>query len=206
MNQHFVITLGVTIALASLIIIFLNSSNMVFAQIPYITSSRGQGSTANHTTSASASSPSSRTMTELNLTNATGDISSLQNNATGKPTWLVTGKWNLSVPIMRLSSQSGQITHALFNASFNMIKLDGTGKHKYTISNFKLTGTPLNNNVRSATFIGTATIILKDGPHKEVPIVIKLLNQGAISITPDPSKVNEHFGNTPIYGIVWKTH
>jgi hypothetical protein len=180
-----------------------SNSKIVFAQIPFIDSS----SQTNATTSTTK--PDMSTTTELNLTNATGDIASLQNNATGKPTWLVIGKWNMSVPMtgsVVSSSQSNQTNAAMFNASFQMIKLDGTEKHKHKISNFKLMSSPMNNNIKSATFIGAATITLKDGAHNGVPITIKILNKGAISIMPDSAKVNGHFGNTPIYGIVWRTH
>jgi hypothetical protein len=206
MYQNLVILVSITTVLISgfSLATFLGSdSKIVFAQIPFIASS----SQTNATTSTSKAGMS--TPAELNLTNATGDIASLQNNATGKPTWLVIGKWNMSIPMTGSSLPSSQSNHtdaAMFNASFQMIKLDGTEKHKHKISNFKLMSSPTNYNIKSATFIGAATITLKDGVHNGVPITIKILNKGVISITPDSAKVNGHFGNTPIYGIVWRTH
>ena len=46
----------------------------------------------------------------------------------------------------------------------------------------------------------SATVSLKAGPAKDVPISIKLMGDSAVSIWIDPSKTENHFGNTPIYG------
>jgi len=206
MHRHLVISLSIIVLISGVIVTNFLGSNFkqVFAQIPFI----GGSSQPNPTTSE----PGASTTAELNLTNATGDIASLQNNATGKSTWLVIGKWNMSTPITTssslslLTSPSNQSNPAMFNASFQMINLNGTEKHKHKISNFRLTSSPINNDGKSAEFVGTATISLKDGVHNDVPITIKILNKGVISIMPDPAKTNGHFGNTPIYGIVWRTH
>jgi hypothetical protein len=93
-----------------------------------------------------------------------------------------------------------------------MVKLDGTSKHKHTISDFKLISSSINKKNISATFNGTATITMKEGPVKDVPISIKFLNinpsidSNVSSIWIDPTKTKNHFGNTPIYSIVLKTH
>jgi hypothetical protein len=53
---------------------------------------------------------------------------------------------------------------------------------------------------------------MKEGPVKDVPISIKFLNinpsidSNVSSIWIDPTKTKNHFGNTPIYSIVLKTH
>jgi hypothetical protein len=49
-------------------------------------------------------------------------------------------------------------------------------------------------------YYGTAIISMKEGPVSNVPIVIKLLSDGSMSIMPDPIKTKGHFGNTPIQG------
>ena len=41
---------------------------------------------------------------------------------------------------------------------------------------------------------------MKEGPISDVPIVIKLSSNGNMSIMPDPTKTEGHFGNTPIQG------
>jgi hypothetical protein len=86
-----------------------------------------------------------------------------------------------------------------FNGTFDMFMLDGTAAHKHTITDFKLSGNPsINGN--TTTFNGTATVSLKQGPVRDVPISIKLMGDKAVSIWIDPSKTENHFGNTPIYG------
>ena len=49
---------------------------------------------------------------------------------------------------------------------------------------------------------GLATVALRAGPMKDVPIEIKVFNNNVISIWFDPTKVNSHFGQTPIYGTI----
>jgi hypothetical protein len=49
---------------------------------------------------------------------------------------------------------------------------------------------------------GTATVIMKGVPHTGVPISISVLNEGTMRLWIDPTKTNNHFGNTPIYGTV----
>ena len=43
---------------------------------------------------------------------------------------------------------------------------------------------------------------MKDGPVDNVPTQVTIANNNTISISIDPSKVNNHFGDTPIYGLV----
>jgi hypothetical protein len=141
-----------------------------------------------------------------NITNAAGTISSIQNDETGKsPTWILSGRWNMMNLTTQPSLEGENQTPQVFNASFAMVKLaDGTGKHSHNITDFKLSSASIIKN-KLSTFNGTATVTLKDGPHTDVPISIKLLGKrGAISIWIDPTQVNNHFGNTPIYGNMFK--
>ena len=59
------------------------------------------------------------------LSSQSGTISSIQNGPDGKPEWKVSGTWDLT----NLKSNS-----PTFNASFDMMKLDGSSKHKHTIA------------------------------------------------------------------------
>ena len=127
------------------------------------------------------------------LSNQNGTLSSIQNGPDGRPAWKVSGTWNL----IKQSSKS-----PTFNASFDMMKLDGSSMHKHTITattitsaDFKVTG-----KTSTRTYYGTAIISMKEGPVSNVPIVIKLLSDGSMSIMPDPIKTKGHFGNTPIQG------
>ena len=122
--------------------------------------------------------------------NVFGTIASIQNGKDGKPEWVTSGVLDFK----SLNSNS-----PTFNATFNMFMLDGSAAHKHTITDFKMTGSPSTNG-NTTTYNGTATLSLKAGPAKDVPISIKLMGDSAVSIWIDPSKTENHFGNTPIYG------
>jgi hypothetical protein len=126
------------------------------------------------------------------LSSQSGTISSTQNGSDGKPEWKVSGTWKFT----NLSSNS-----PTFNASFDMMKLDGSSKHKHTID-ATITSADFSRAGKSSvrTYSGTATISMKEGPVSDVPITIKLSSDGNISIKPDPIKTQGHFGNTPIEG------
>jgi hypothetical protein len=51
-------------------------------------------------------------------------------------------------------------------------------------------------------FNGTSTASLREGPVTDVPTSIKITGDKVISIWLDPSSVKNHYGNTPIYGLV----
>jgi len=85
------------------------------------------------------------------------------------------------------------------NAAFYMIKKDGTAPHTHTISDFKIIGKPITSG-NSTIVNGTSTVAMKDGPVKQVPTSIKIMDDSAVSIWLDPSKTKGHFGNTVIYG------
>jgi hypothetical protein len=118
-----------------------------------------------------------------------GSLFGIQNDKTGNPTWLVGG-------VFRVDNVK---TTPIFNATFYMMKLDGTATHTHTVSNFKLIGNP-NVNGNSTTFNGTSTITMMNSPLNNVPTSIKLFDDSAVRIWFDPSITNNHFGNTPIYG------
>src|ERR687885_2332154 len=122
--------------------------------------------------------------------NLFGTIASIQNGKDGKPAWVTSGIWDFK----SLNSNS-----PTFNATFNMFMLDGSAAHKHTITDFKMTGSPSTNG-NTTSYNGTATVSLKAGPAKDVPISIKLMGDSALSIWVDPSKTENHFRNTPIYG------
>jgi hypothetical protein len=62
-----------------------------------------------------------------------------------------------------------------------------------------MSGTPTVAN-NSTTFNGTSTVTMKEGPVKDVPISIKFSDESSVSIWLDPTKTNNHFGSTSIYG------
>src|SRR5215208_6660671 len=154
---------------------------------------------------------------------AFGTIASLQNDENGNPTWIVSGVWkgSLSMGDKTQSGEANQTTstspttanataattgslpNATFNSKFNMVMTNGSAKHDHEIYNFKLTSMSNPNNTTSV-FNGTATITMKQGPVENVPVSIKRIDNNAVSLWVDPTKTNNHFGYTPIFGTIEK--
>jgi hypothetical protein len=91
---------------------------------------------------------------------------------------------------------------AKFNADFDMVMKNGSAHHQHKIYNFTFTNMSMPGN--SAVQIdGTITVTMRDGPVHEVPVTISLQGD-VISISLDPNMTNNHFGHTPIYGVIDK--
>ncbi|MGC1131535.1 MAG: hypothetical protein WA941_01830 [Nitrososphaeraceae archaeon] len=136
---------------------------------------------------------------------ASGTIASTQNDENGIPTWLVSGHWNgyvtSAAAIDANASQSAE-----FNAIFDMVMKNGSAQHQHKIYNFTLVddtfdsmNMPWSEN-STVTIDGTATVTMKDGPVHDVPVT-QMMQGDVIGISVDPNMTNEHFGDTPIYGI-----
>ena len=142
---------------------------------------------AQNSTPSSSSSSSSPIISKGSIK---GAVTSIQNDMTGKINWIVGGAYKMT---------NINTADPIFNSTFYMIKTDGTAPHKHTISDFKLNGTPVVAN-NSTTFNGTSTVTMKDGPVKDVPTSIRFEDESSVSIWLDPTKTNNHFGSTAIYG------
>lgn len=148
---------------------------------------------------------------------ASGTIASIQNDKDGMPTWLLSGAWQSAIintdeqqsTVDKSAFSSASIDgnsdmslpSAVFEANFDMVMLNGSSLHQHSIYNFTLSDISMTNDNNSIVN-GTATISMKDSPINDVPISIKTLNNNVISIWTDQSKINNHFGNTPIYGQI----
>jgi hypothetical protein len=82
-----------------------------------------------------------------------------------------------------------------------MIPLNGSEAHTHVITNFRLSNVSSNNENGTTTYTGNSTISTPEAAFEDVPTTIKVSGE-VISIFPDPSSVDEHYGNTPIYGVV----
>ncbi|MFZ0222947.1 MAG: hypothetical protein WAM42_14785 [Candidatus Nitrosopolaris sp.] len=120
-----------------------------------------------------------------------GTLASLQNGKNGMPEWIVSGAWDFK----NIKSSS-----PTFNATFNMVMLNGSAPHKHAITDFKMSGSPTTNGI-ATTYNGTATVTMKGMTMSSVPISIKLMGPKAMSLWIDPTKTMSHFGNTPLYGV-----
>src|SRR4029078_9441219 len=128
-----------------------------------------------------------------------GGIASIQNNEQGKPSWILGGHWATNI-INKTADDFNQTNPAKFDSWFYMSMLDGTAMHKHNISNFTLNDVTKQDN--NTSYKGTVTITLKDGPVEKVPIEIKVANNHVIALSIDATKTKNHFGDTPVYGII----
>jgi hypothetical protein len=208
-NQTFVLVLGVIIIsmwCISFTASYNRSSTFVFGQQPI------GNATSPSIPAGNATSPSIPVGNPASIGFIKGNIGSLQNNETGQPAWVTVGEWNSTMALQPLANKTN-VQQATFSANIHMVKPDGTAMHKHKISNLKLNNGAIDN--MTAILNGTATVDISDDPKSNVqpknnvPISIKALalshGSGAISIWLDPTKVEGHFGTTPLYGVIWNT-
>ena len=136
-----------------------------------------------------------------------GMVSSIQNDEQGQPAWIVGGHWMMEMASQNDTSASnttGSISNiAGFNAMLQMVRLNGSAMHTHDISNFTQTGdATFDSSTNSTTITGTATITMREGPVQDVQTTIQIAQDKVIAISPDPAALENHFGDTPIYGLV----
>lgn len=125
---------------------------------------------------------------------ASGVFSTMQTGADGAH-WLVYGPWRMIVTQPDGGNENPNVS---FRASVRMVMTDGNAMHRHAISDFKVSKWFSDDS--STTLEGKATITTRDGPV-ETPVTIKILQKQVIVFTIDTSVLN-HFGETPLYGIV----
>jgi hypothetical protein len=77
---------------------------------------------------------------------------------------------------------------------------DGTDLHTHTFSDFQQSAI-LHTAENTTTINGTMTVSLEQGPVENVPVHFTLQNN-LITIFIDPVMTENHFGPTPITGII----
>src|SRR5215203_2487168 len=109
----------------------------------------------------------------------------------GNPLWIVSGTWKTN---LSNQTQAGN-NSTVFDASFEMIKTDGTAKHTHTLTNFVLANVSNPNpNNNTIVFNGTSTLSMKDGSITDIPTNIQLINNDLVNIWLDSKKIDNHFG------------
>ena len=150
---------------------------------------------------------------------ALGTIASLQNDENGNPTWIVSGLWEGSVSMenktqggggdqitnttANATAVTGNLPNATFHSKFNMVMTNGSALHDHELYDFTLADISMPNN-STVVYNGTATITMRQGSVPDVPISVKTMDNNAVSIWVDPTKINNHFGNTAIFGTITK--
>ena len=149
---------------------------------------------------------------------AAGTIASIQNDENGNPSWVLSGYWKASLTEDETgengnqSSSASNSTSAMgkdmsngkFVASFDMVRTNGSALHQHQIDNFTLTEMSMPDN-NTAVFNGTSTVTMRDGPVTNVPTSVTDMGNNAVSIYLDPTAVDNHFGDTSIYGTITKS-
>jgi hypothetical protein len=137
-----------------------------------------------------------------------GAISSIQNDESGNPAWIVSGHWKGSLLGYTLSNgtqptvdDTSPFGGSPFDTQFKMVRFDGTGEHTHTITNFIIAEMLQPDNM-TKIFNGTSTASMREGPVTDIPTSIKVTGDKVVSIWLDPSRMDNHYGNTPIYGLV----
>jgi hypothetical protein len=129
-----------------------------------------------------------------------GTISSVQTEQDNtSPTWVLSGHWTTNI-VNKTKEDFNQTNPTKFDASFSMVMLNGSARHTHSVSNFSLTD--IKDENETVSYSGLSTVTLKAGPAKDVRTEIKIFNNNVISLWFDPVKVNHHFGESPIYGVV----
>ena len=101
----------------------------------------------------------------------------------------------------KASTATANLPNATFHSKFNMVMTNGSAMHDHEIYDFTLADISMPNN-SIIVYNGTATITMKQGQVPDVPISIKAMDSDEVSIWIDPTRVNNHFGNTPIFGKI----
>jgi hypothetical protein len=115
-----------------------------------------------------------------------GPIASLNND------WILAGGY------MGYGNPSN-LSDSGFHATFSMVMKNGTAYHMHQISNATLEDVRMDGN--NTIMQGSVTVTMRDGPVSNVPTTWTINNNNTLAISMDPSKINGHFGDTPIYGI-----
>ena len=161
-------------------------------------------------------------LSNLIIDHAGGGFTSLQTDADNM-TWIATGSWDLvSDPSNAAQSNSSAIQ---FNATVDMRGTDNSAGHEHAISEFNLANSSIGSSSDGTeiVFNGTASIETDVGLYSDVPISIKIIDQAPAIVSIDTQtneikpqwvpeggtigvlideRVEDHFGNTPVYGNV----
>jgi hypothetical protein len=116
-----------------------------------------------------------------------GPIASINND------WILAGHW---MGYHHLSN----LTDSGFHSTFDMVMENGSAPHMHQISNGTISDVRMDGN--NTVIQGSVTITMKDGPVSNVPTNWTIYNNNTLAIDLEPSKINNHFGESPIYGLV----
>ena len=128
-----------------------------------------------------------------------GLIISLQFSDNGTALWIVSGRWRVDINY----DINGVVPQSIknLNVSLGMISADGLVTKKYSLSDFKESTASYDKQTHLATINGTLRILMGTQAIDNVRTTLKFFERNIVSIRLDPSKTNDDFGDTPIYGV-----
>ena len=143
-------------------------------------------------------------MMDSNKTGTMGVITGTSNDPEGNPAWLLAGHWKASYAsnstAIGSDETSGNITD--FSAIIHMVMFNGSAMHMHEMSNFTQTeDAAFNSTGNSTTYVGTSTITMREGPVSDVGTRITI-SDTILQLEFDPTMIDNHFGDTPIYGMM----
>ncbi len=143
--------------------------------------------------------PIKATPTETSPTKLHGLIISLQFSDNGSASWIVSGRWRVDINY----DINGVVPQSIknLNVSLSMISADGLVTKKYALSDFKESTASYDKQTHMATVNGTLRILMGSQAMDNVRTSLKFFERNIITIRLDPSKTNNDFGDTPIYGV-----
>ena len=208
-------------AIAVVIVTFATASWGMMAYIPAITeeASKAYAQEAEQPIPSSAPSPTTNTtangvnqnnneteavgvpLPDPLATNATmlnGEIGSIQGAQQQLFAWSTAGDWMMQLDGPLIGRAEPQVQS--FNATIHMVRLDGNVLHEHEISNFTQHSVSHTGDAIT-TFNGTFSVSMREGIVNDVPGYIQFTGD-LVSIWLDPTVLENHFGPTPIQGMV----
>lgn len=127
-----------------------------------------------------------------------GSIANIQLDADGNPEWIESGYWYLR---LTPGESESDLPSAHLVVRISMVGVDGTAAHGHSITSYNLTDAFMEGNT-THVFEGTATVTMRDGPVRNVPLTIKIFNNAAVGMWIGPDMIDSHFGENPVYGTL----
>jgi hypothetical protein len=133
-----------------------------------------------------------------NATTLRGEIGSIQSAQEQIFSWSTAGEWVMQLDGPLIGRAEPQVQS--FNATIHMIRLDGNVLHEHEISNFTQHSVSHTGDAVT-TLNGTFSVTMREGIVPDVPGYIQFTGD-LVSIWLDPTALDNHFGPTPIQGMV----
>lgn len=128
-----------------------------------------------------------------------GQISSVQLDDEGNPSWIQSGIWVMRILQAGDGSEPPQVQLV---ARFVMVMPNGNAMHSHNMYDFDVENYTVDEEAMTHTFEGTATVTMPDGPVSGVPLTVTIFNNAVVAVWIGPEMIDSHFGEGPVYGVL----